>query len=261
MILPSSIASIIGNRPYQLDDVGLSDSQVLIFDDMVLKIQPDTQESQNERFSMNWLHGKLPVPKIIRSECHDGISYLLMSRVEGEMSCASQYINNPDLLVDILAEGLKMLWSVDAKSCPCDNRLDKRLKSAEYIVQNGLVDLDNVEPDTFGENGFKNPTELLLWLKENRPEEDIVFTHGDYCLPNLFAKNRHVSGFIDLGKAGLADRYQDIAICYRSIKHNLAGLYGGHEPIEYNADTLFERLGIEPDWDKIRYFTLLDELF
>lgn len=62
----------------------------------------------------------------------------------------------------------------------------KRLEAAEYNVMHGLVDLDNVEPETFGPNGFRNPEELLKWLKNNRPDEDIVFTHGDYCLPNIF---------------------------------------------------------------------------
>jgi len=261
MWLPDKIRDAIGDRTYQLDDIGLSGSQVLVFDDMVLKIQPESSETKNEYEMMVWLEGKLPVPKIICQLAENGSSYLLMSRVNGTMSCDLNYIHNPDQLVDLLAEGLKMLWSVNITDCPCDNRLNKRLRSAEYNVQNNLVDLENTEPETFGDNGFKNPEELLKWLKDHRPAEDTVLTHGDYCLPNIFAEQGNVSGFIDLGKTGIADRYQDIAICYRSLKHNLAGMYGGHGPIAYDADILFDRLGIEPDWEKIRYFTLLDELF
>ena len=261
MRLPEKIRAAIGDRPYQLDDVGLSGSQVLIFDDMVLKIQPASGETANESAMLTWLDGKLPAPKVICHEVENDVSYLLMTRVKGKMTCDAEYINDPDLLVDILADGLKQLWSIDINDCPCDNRLDERLKTAKYIVQNNQVDLDNLEPETFGENGFKDPAELLVWLKENRPAEDVVLSHGDYCLPNIFAKGNTVCGFIDLGKAGLADRYQDIAIGYRSLKHNLGGLYGGHEPIDYDANIFFERLGIEPDWEKIRYFTLLDELY
>jgi len=43
----------------------------------------------------------------------------------------------------------------------------------------------NVEPETYGENGFENPEEFLQWLKENRPDEELTFSHGDFCLPNI----------------------------------------------------------------------------
>ena len=49
MQLPSEIKNRIGDRSYQLDDVGLSGSQVLLFDDMVLKIQPETEETRAEQ--------------------------------------------------------------------------------------------------------------------------------------------------------------------------------------------------------------------
>lgn len=58
------------------------------------------------------------------------------------------------------------------------------------------------------------------------PEEEPVLSHGDYCLPNLFAMGHTLSGFIDLGRAGTADRWQDIALCYRSLKHNADGTFG-----------------------------------
>ena len=99
------------------------------------------------------------------------------------------------------------------------------------------------------------------WLIQNKPEEELVFTHGDFCLPNLLAKEDEISGFIDLGRAGVADKYQDIAICYRSLKHNFEGKYGGERHENFNPDILFEKLGMEPDGEKVKYYTLLDELF
>ena len=77
----------------------------------------------------------------------------------------------------------------------------------------------------------------------------------------MFLLNDEFSGLIDLGGTGVADKYQDIALCYRSLKHNFDGSYGGEVREEFNPDLLFEKLGIEPDWDKIRYYLLLDELF
>ena len=210
---------------------------------------------------MQWLDEKLPVPKIMCHEVENGISYLLMSRVPGKMSCDLSFINAPDQLTELLAEGLRKLWSVDVADCPCDASLDRHLAAAEYNVKNSLVDPGNAEPGTFGENGFKDPEELLAWLKANRPKEDLVFSHGDYCLPNIFADEQGISGYIDLGRAGVADRYRDIAICYRSLKSNLHGSYGGHPPVEFDCDELFRKLEIMPDWEKIRYYILMDELF
>jgi len=88
-----------------------------------------------------------------------------------------------------------------------------------------------------------------------------VFSHGDYCLPNIFLENGQIAGFIDLDKAGICDKWNDIALCYRSLKHNFDGSYGGEVYEDFNPKMLFEKLGIEPDWEKIKFYLLLDELF
>ena len=81
------------------------------------------------------------------------------------------------------------------------------------------------------------------------------------CLPNVFLQQDKISGFIDLGRCGIADRYQDIALCYRSLVNNYQGAYGGKVYPTFYPERLFEKLGIEPDWEKVRYYILLDELF
>jgi len=177
------------------------------------------------------------------------------------MLCDESYMTNPELLVDVLVKALKMLWQVDISDCPFDAGIDRKLQMARYNLEHDNVDLDNVEPETFGEDGFEDPEALLKWLIQNKPEEELVFSHGDFCLPNIFAQNDEISGFIDLGRAGVADKYQDIALCYRSLKHNFEGKYGGEKYENFNPDILFEKLGITPDWDKINYYILLDELF
>lgn len=108
-----------------------------------------------------------------------------------------------------------------------------------------LVDLNNVEPETFGPNGFANPQELLNWLKNNRSDEDIVLTHGDYCLPHIFVKENEISGFIDNGKMGPADRWQDIAIVIRSLKHNFDGRYtDGKKIFDFKLQMFLDVLGV-----------------
>ena len=153
-----------------------------------------------------------------------------------------------------------MLWSVDPEGCPCDQTLSRKLENARYQVENGLVDMDNVDPETFGEDGFASPAALLRWLEEHRPAEEPVLSHGDYCLPNVFFGDGQVSGFLDLGRSGIADRWLDIAICWRSLRDNFNGAHGHTDP-DFDPDSLFRELGIQPDWEKIRYYLLVDELF
>lgn len=73
IIFPASINEIIKNKTYRIDSVGMSVSKVLLFEDMVLKIQPENEETQNEHLMMEWLDGKLPVPKVICHEIQDGM--------------------------------------------------------------------------------------------------------------------------------------------------------------------------------------------
>lgn len=257
---PPKIASLLSKQTYQTDDIGMSDASVLLFQDMVLKIQADEEEAENEYRMMNWLRGRLPVPEALAFEKDGQNCWLLMSRCAGEAACSEKYMLNPEKQAKLLAQGLKNLWRVDIKDCPSDCRLKHKLAQASYNVEHGLVDMENTEPGTFGENGFRTPARLLQWLYDNQPEEEPVLSHGDYCLPNIFL-SEHEINFIDLGKTGIADKWCDIALCYRSLSHNYNGVYHGRTYAGLDEQLLFRELGLEPDWDKIRYYILLDELF
>lgn len=261
MQLPMKIRKLIANEEYKTDDIGKSDSSVLIFKDKVLKVQKCSEESENEYNMMLWLKGKLPIPNVLAYEVADDKSYMLMSKCDGEMSCEKEYMQNPRTQAKLLADGLQKLWSVDIADCPVNSSLKYKLAMAEYNVVHGLVDIEDTEPETFGENGFKSPEDLLTWLYDNQPEEELVLSHGDYCLPNVFGEGEELTGFIDLGKTGLADKWCDIALCYRSLSSNFQGKYDGKVYPDYDEQLLFRELGIEPDWEKIRYYILLDELF
>lgn len=261
MQLPEKIQNMISGESYQIDEIGESESSVLLFKDKVLKIQKSSREADGEYRMMTWLRDKLPVPRIFAYETLDNQSFLLMSKIDGRMACGEEYMNNLPVQVRLLSSGLKMLWDVDISDCPVDWSLDHKLAQARYNVENGLVDMDNVEQDTFGENGFEGPEDLLQWLYENQPEEELALSHGDYCLPNILGAEDGISGFIDLGRAGIADKWCDIALCYRSLSHNYSGRYHGRAYPGYDEQLLFKELGIKPDWEKIRYYILLDELF
>ena len=259
--VPSKIKSWIDNKAFTVDDIGMSGNLVLIFEDMVLKIEDSSTTMTEQVQMMRWLEGKLPVPMVLAYEEAGGKSYLLMSKMPGEMSCDTYYLEHPSELLEALACGLKLLWEVDVRDCPRVRDLDAVLKEARMNVEHNLVDLDNVNPETFGEGGFESPKHLLDWLENNRPSFEPVFSHGDFCLPNIFLENGRVKGFIDLDRAGVSDKWNDIALCYRSLKYNFDGTYGGKVYEDFNPDILFEKLEIEPDWNKLNYYILLDELF
>lgn len=259
--IPQKIKEMIADENCEINETGFSGAQVQCYKDVVLKIEKEQPESNQEHTMLRWLQGRLPVPRILASEKADGYNYLLMSKMNGEMSCEEVYMEQPAMLVKRLAEGLQMFWNLDITDCPCKSTLEEKLRLARFRVQNHLCSTEDVQPDTCGDTGFRNPQELLGWLEVHRPNEELVFSHGDYCLPNIFLKDNKVSGFIDLGRSGIADKYQDIAICYRSLKYNYEGRYGGKVYPDFHAELLFQELGITPDWYKIRYYILLDELF
>lgn len=260
--LPERIANRIIGMPWHCDDIGKSTAIILLFEEMVLKIEKTSRSSANERNLLGWLEGKLPVPKIIEAETRGDYSFLLMSRVPGRMACSETCMRNIDHTIKALANGLKMLWQIDISKCPCSNVVSEKMKQAQYRIDNNLVDMNDFNPETFGAEGFKNIPDLYDFLDRNRPKEDLVFSHGDFCLPNVFVIDHNVTGFLDWGNGGIADRWQDIALCVRSLHYNHVEYAGcsEREYLYYKA-LLFSELGIDPNEDKIRYYILLDELF
>ena len=259
--MPNNIKNKLENLTYEIDNMGMSGSGILLYADKVLKVQEDSDEAANEVQTMQWLTGRLSVPKVILHEYKDGKSYLLMTRVSGRMACDERCMRDPGKLTGLLAQALQELWRVDVSTCPLDWRLDRKLRAARFYVENNLVDTENVEPETFGPGGFKNPEDLLQWLTTHRPAEELVLSHGDFCLPNIFIECNGKCSYIDLGRTGIADKWQDIALCYRSLKHNFSGKYAGEKHREFDPNMLFEKLELTSDWEKIRYYILLDELF
>ena len=217
MNLPERIQKRIEGKPYTTDGTGLSGSEILIFDDCVLKIMKASVKNEETVQVMRWLRGKLPVPEVIAFEEAEGFQYLLMSRIPGEMACDESFLDRPEELLRLLAEALQMLWQVDISGCPRNCAL------------------------------------------EAAPPGGLVFSHGDFCLPNIFIREGRISGFVDLSDAGISDKWRDIALCWRSLKLNMDGSYGGKPHPDFDPDRLFEALGMEPDRERIKYYLLLDE--
>lgn len=257
MNFPPSISAIIGSEAYHQENTGMSAADVLIFENYVLKIRPEGGADTMDTEILRWMHGRLPVPEVVAHEIRDRKDWLLMTRTKGKMLCDPSVMKKPALLLDCMAEALHRLWAVPIIDCPFD-QTDCPAR-AEQAFLSGRFDPSNVEPETFGPDGFESPEALVDWLKSHQPPIDQVFSHGDFCLPNLYTDGRRFSGYIDVGDSGIGDRWMDLALGWRSLKHNSDGHYGKRYPID--PDDLFRAAGVSKDDEKLRYYLLLDELF
>lgn len=252
MYFPKEIEQIVKGMERIKNSEGKSQADVYRILDSektyYLKAEKRCQESIREHEMYRWLKGKIPVPEVIYECFEKGMDYLLIEKVKGNMLESQCYRNNPWQLVKLAAEGLKLLWEVPISRCPYDASIESKLKKAKEQIDNGMkVIVDkNIYTD-----GFNNEQDVYEYLISNMPKEDMVLSHGDYCFNNYFAYNNHISGFIDMGRGGVGDRYQDIALCLREL-------------MDYDktyTELFFSHLNIKPDYEKIRYYILLDELF
>ncbi len=260
--IPESIQKRVVGQKWIYDSVGQSEATILIYDNMVLKIEDNSSLSQNELKLLYWLKGKLPVPMVIEAVQQYEYSFILMSRLEGEIARSDNNIKNMPLTINLMVKALKMLWAVDINDCPCKNDLSQSLEFIKYKIENNAIDERFTDVSMFKEAGFSSLTDLYNFLYNNRPSEDLVFSQGDFCLPNVFISSNSVTGFIDLGCGGVNDRYQDIASFIRSLKINykVYGKYGENEYKQYRKMFL-DYLNIDSNDSKLHYYFLLNELF
>lgn len=210
------------------------------------KYAQTTYSVKREAEVMLWLDGKLNVPKVIEYGEKESSEYLIMTEIKGKS--IDDFAEEPIPYITYLANAIKLLHSVDISNCPFSSRIDMRLEELDYLLKNNLADTNasNWEDST----EFTDPQELYEWLCDNKPQEELVFSHGD--ISNLMIQNDEIF-FFDLARCGIADKWLDISMCVREIRH-----------FYHNPDLeklFFEMLGLEPDWEKINYYLLLDEMF
>lgn len=260
MNIPASIKRHIGFRKGMLDKIGCSEAQVLMFDDLVLKIQPESNAAGNEHQMTRWLQGRMPVPQIVEEAHVDGFRYLLMTRMPGCNLCGDAILDDQELLAELMAEGLRQMWAVDISTCPADRSTDQIFREIEEGIRNGSITMDTArQEETYGPSGFASPAQLFDWLVKHRPDEQLVLSHGDYCLPNVMTDGKAFTGLIDLGYSGIADKWVDIEKGLWSMWANTTGIFGGKRR-EFDRKYLFQALNMQPDDDKLRFYSLLSEL-
>jgi kanamycin kinase/aminoglycoside 3'-phosphotransferase-2 len=227
---------------------------------LILKIRPDSDDPDPgfrlalEAEKMRWLSAWVPVPGVLEYSQQDGSEYLLMTEIVGRSGAENWPPEERPRVVVAIAEALKWLHSIPLEHCPFDQQLEAKLTQARLRTELGLVDIEDFDDQWQG----KPAEELLEVLLQTRPaDEDLVVCHGDYCLPNVLLHEGKLSGFVDLGRLGVADRYQDLALMTRSLTSDLNPQFG-----EGWDKVFLEAYGIrEPDWTRLEFYRLLDEFF
>jgi aminoglycoside 3'-phosphotransferase-2 len=174
---------------------------------------------------------------------------LLLTALPGRDAASTPKLE-PARLVGLLASALRRLHALDAASCPFDGRLDMRIGQARALVTAGLVNERDFDDVRLG----RSARDVLDEVIALRPAiEDVVVTHGDACLPNYIVCDGAFAGFVDCGRLGVADHYQDLALACRSIRDNLGEAW--EEPF-------LAAYGVRsPDRARVDYYQLLEEMF
>jgi len=87
-----------------------------------------TYDVEREKEMMLWLEGKLPVLKVLYFEQYEGWHNLIMSEADGIL-CQEDYEtgHNPEKLVSLYAERIRLLQSIDISDCPCGQLDNKKV--------------------------------------------------------------------------------------------------------------------------------------
>lgn len=216
------------------------------------KYNETTYNVRREKEIINWLTKNIRVPNIISYEETNEFNSLLMNHVGGISLETIKTSITSEQYIDYHVQAINKLQAVSTINCPFNNCVSNRINELKYLIENDLADIDSENWELETRNRFKNSKELFEYIVNNIPTEDLVFSHGDMTNSNIFIYNEEV-GFIDLGRCGLADKWLDIAFCVRDIKESI-------DDDKY-IQMFFEKLNLKPNWEKIEYYILLDELF
>lgn len=223
-----------------------SQSQIYLYQkqnapDLFLKINIGDTDAPliREKEAMDWLHNKLPVPRVVAYHEEGDTTYLITERLVGISSHLEPYRHNHETTFRILAEGLNAIHTVPLSGCPLPKfTIDDLIQQAEHNIQTGEVTTDSLKKrgDSRTAQEARNQVHAL------RPKtENLTFTHGDYCSPNILIHNNKLSGFIDWGSAGLGDPHRDLASAHYSIRRNLGPEWVNPFLDHYGRDKIDEK--------------------
>jgi aminoglycoside 3'-phosphotransferase I len=205
----------------------------------------------DEAARLRWLLGRISVPQVCHFEACGDDAWLAMTSTPGHT--AYQVLeSHPEKMLEtvkLLARFLKNLHALPLSECPFHSDVQSRLALAHQRMTAGLVDTDDFDDAHEGWTAEQVWAKMMDLVPLNNDE---VVTHGDYSLDNIIIEHGCVTGCIDVGRVGRADRYQDIAILWNNLSE-FGDAAQAQFIREYGIDILDER--------KIEFYLALDEFF
>lgn len=257
--VPASLSAEVAGYTWSRDHVGQSGGAVHRLHakpgapDLFLKHGRESvaDDITGEMVRLRWLARHLPVPAVVKFVADADEAWLLMTALSGET--AYQVLEaRPDCriaTVEALATFLRRLHAIPVSDCPFTSDIYHRLARARERIDAGLVEEDDFDAAREGWTAEQVWTALQRLLP--LPSDSVV-THGDFSLDNILMRDGAVVGCIDVGRVGVADRYQDIAIAWHGLGDFDASL----------QDRLLAHYGIaDIDRARLQVHLLLDELF
>ena len=215
-----------------------------------LKIQAagSMESAEMQARKLMWLQGKIPVPQVLDYGRIGEHEFLLTSEMIGIPASGPCFQDDAEQIVELAAKGLRSIHEIPIEHCPFDNRLNRLLETIRSNLENGKINHLKLK-DRFG---IESADDLLHEVESyaSEMEEDLVFSHGDYSMPNLLVAEGRITGFLDLGNCGVADRYYDLAVAEKSIVMNFGAEY---------IDLFYTNYGkTDIDREKIRFFQIIE---
>jgi kanamycin kinase len=204
---------------------------------------------RGESERMVWAAPYLPVPTVVALEEFGDTTILVTAGLPGRDATHPGSKGDLPALVRALGRGLRSFHdAVGEEWCPFRFDLARALAHVEERVRNSDVRSTGFHE----EHAHLTPAAALAELESMAPDdEDLVVCHGDFCPPNVLLGKGRVTGYVDLGELGAADRWWDVTVGAWSVGWNFGEEL---EPLFY------ESYGVAPDLERIRFFRLLYDL-
>jgi kanamycin kinase len=202
-----------------------------------------------EAARLAWAEMFITVPPVLGWGGDGAGWWIVTGALGGEMAVTAGWPAEPRTAVTAIGEGLRAMHeTLPAGRCPFSWDAGPRLRDIHDRAGRGQLDPAQWHPE---HRGLGVGVALSL-LADVPPAERLVVCHGDACAPNtLLDGGGRVSGHVDLGALGVADRWADLAVATWSVGWNFGP---GWEP------TLLDAYGVAPDPDRTRYYRLLYDL-
>lgn len=265
--MPVSLQALLAGSKWlrnQVGEAGADVFRVLHPDGCVLYLKHGSDDAAGtvveEMGRLDWLSRQATdtwraVPELVHFECNAGEAWLLSTAVPGRT--AYEWLEDTPKraiqIVQAVTHHLKALHAAPAHGCPFAAGPDMRMALAKRRLDAGLVDAEDFDDARAGWTAEDVWHALKTLRAKPALHQGVVLTHGDYSLDNVLLDERgQVTGLIDLGRVGLADPYQDLAILWNCLE-------------EFGADLqqqMWAAYGIQtPDAERLQFYLCLDEMF